>query len=520
MAKADLKTITDHIDSIIKKEKEKARGLLNRETHIYTVSYKSFARELIRQLRSVRKFSPLTDLQYAKIIIKLSKAFTKNLYDSIKSSLGDKVNFTANSKYSSEISTDAFKATLSKANHPSPFSAFQVARQVPISKLKDSVVEELFNKFNLDQDYIDYTKMSDEDLARIKNDVGNKAKKVLAPVGSKLEMHEMLSSRIYGSTRAAYKGGPLLRTEDGAVVRERGMSDLGHAKSVAVNKLILPIIAQKIIEGTIVEEIAKLSVRYSITSSVSMALKDTPKAKSFDIEVEVYDESSSQNRADGSREKKELTEKTEELKDLILKEIRNNDWANQESSPSFMKLVRSSILSSAVRIKGQNIIVKVDKSGIIPMKGSAPTTLTKNRKGTSNSRVVASGKGSQVVSEINTTRPSQSAPTQRTPNWLQLLPMINSRLTDTVAKNMKSPKLNFRTGRFAQSAKVVNVEQTSQGFPSFVFDYERDPYDVFDRTLGRNPWNTPQRDPRALVDQSVREIVREMAIGRFFTRRA
>jgi len=87
-------------------------------------------------------------------------------------------------------------------------------------------------------------------------------------------------------------------------------------------------------------------------------------------------------------------------------------------------------------------------------------------------------------------------------------------------KNMSSPRLNNRTGRFAQSARVVNVEQTREGFPSFVFDYERDPYDVFDRTLGRSPWNTPERDPRALVDVSVREIVREMAIGRFFTRRA
>lgn len=85
---------------------------------------------------------------------------------------------------------------------------------------------------------------------------------------------------------------------------------------------------------------------------------------------------------------------------------------------------------------------------------------------------------------------------------------------------MKYPSLVNRTGTFGNSAKIVNVEQTREGFPTFVFDYERDPYDVFDRTLGRSPWNTPQRDPRALVDKSVRELVREMAIGRFYTRRA
>lgn len=85
---------------------------------------------------------------------------------------------------------------------------------------------------------------------------------------------------------------------------------------------------------------------------------------------------------------------------------------------------------------------------------------------------------------------------------------------------MKAPALVNRTGTFAQSVKITNIEQTREGYPSFVFDYERDPYDVFDRIKGRAPWNTPQRDPRALVDKSVREVVREMAINRFYTRRA
>jgi hypothetical protein len=105
-------------------------------------------------------------------------------------------------------------------------------------------------------------------------------------------------------------------------------------------------------------------------------------------------------------------------------------------------------------------------------------------------------------------------------NWSRLLPVINSKLTPRVIANMRFPSLVNRTGTFANSAKVVNVEQTREGFPTFVFDYERDPYNVFDRNLGRSPWNTPERDPRALVDKSVREIVREMAIGRFYTRRA
>lgn len=111
-------------------------------------------------------------------------------------------------------------------------------------------------------------------------------------------------------------------------------------------------------------------------------------------------------------------------------------------------------------------------------------------------------------------------PTKASNNWLSLINIINQKLPKKVAQNMGAPGLVYRTGRFANSTKVVNVETTREGYPSIVFDYQRNPYDVFDRTLGRSPWNTPARDPRALVDKSVREIVRELAIGKFYTRRA
>ena len=36
---------------------------------------------------------------------------------------------------------------------------------------------------------------------------------------------------------------------------------------------------------------------------------------------------------------------------------------------------------------------------------------------------------------------------------------------------------------------------------------------------GSEPWATPERDPRKLIDGSIREIAARLAIGRFFTRR-
>jgi hypothetical protein len=299
------------------------------------------------------------------------------------------------------------------------------------------------------------------------------------------------------------------------------LSDLGHVKSLAVNKLMLPVIANAIIEGTIEKEIRSLGVKYSIRSSVQKATSGTPTSKTFEVDVEVFDESSSQNRGDASTERSRLKKSTESIKDLIFEEIMRNDWANQESSPSYAKLVKSSMLRSVSKIAvAPNIKFSGDES-LLKTISTTPTNINKTIRGNKGSKkVIASEKDSKVIPKVSTSSTRTTEPANRPPNWLRLLPMINAKLNDTVAKNMKEPRLNFRTGRFAQSARVVNVEQTPQGFPSFVFDYERDPYDVFDRTLGRSPWNTPQRDPRALVDLSVREIVREMAIGRFFTRRA
>jgi hypothetical protein len=105
-------------------------------------------------------------------------------------------------------------------------------------------------------------------------------------------------------------------------------------------------------------------------------------------------------------------------------------------------------------------------------------------------------------------------------NWNSLIRIINTKLPQKVITNMGAPGLVNRTGTFANSTKVIDIQTTKEGYPSIVFDYQRGPYDVFDKTKGKAPWNTPARDPRALVDRSVREIVREMAIGRFFTRRA
>jgi hypothetical protein len=296
-------------------------------------------------------------------------------------------------------------------------------------------------------------------------------------------------------------------SRDASVTQEslKHLFDLGHEEGTSVSERV----AQ--------EALNKFSRRNftmgqypELDTIIGLGIKtfEQPDGKSFVISV--TDESFSANRSKGTKERQDLEVVRKALASWV--DQYGTKWISQEGSRSALDIVISNILLTAKKSGA-----KVNKSKI--KKKSAPSSAkTKIVKKSKKPKML---KDVELPSNVSSKVPSTvSRSGSQRANWLQLLPIINARLSDTVAKNMQSPRLNFRTGRFAQSARVVNVEQTSKGFPSFVFDYERDPYDVFDRTLGRAPWNTPQRDPRALVDMSVREIVREMAIGRFFTRRA
>lgn len=97
-----------------------------------------------------------------------------------------------------------------------------------------------------------------------------------------------------------------------------------------------------------------------------------------------------------------------------------------------------------------------------------------------------------------------------------LLAAINRKLPQTVAKNMGTPKLNYRSGRFANSVQATDVATTPQGYPSIGYTYQLRPYQVFEPGFKQG---SAERDPRKLIDASIREIALELIVGRFYTRR-
>ncbi len=120
--------------------------------------------------------------------------------------------------------------------------------------------------------------------------------------------------------------------------------------------------------------------------------------------------------------------------------------------------------------------------------------------------------------KLKTAKKKEKAKSSAASQPLQLLGLINQKLPETVRKNMVLPRLENRTGRFADSVKVTEIAQTPKGFPSIGYTYRRNPYQVFEEGSSGN-WSNGDRDPRDLIDKSIREIAAQFAIGRFYTRR-
>ncbi len=125
----------------------------------------------------------------------------------------------------------------------------------------------------------------------------------------------------------------------------------------------------------------------------------------------------------------------------------------------------------------------------------------------------------QLGNTVKNVRPNASKADGAPAPLLSLVGLINAKLPQTVVKNMGPPGLENQTGRFASSVKVTDVMRTAQGHPSIGYTYQKNPYQVFEMTQGDPRWATPERDPRKLIDASIREIAAQLAIGRFYTRR-
>lgn len=180
-------------------------------------------------------------------------------------------------------------------------------------------------------------------------------------------------------------------------------------------------------------------------------------------------------------------------------------FASDPASPSYIDDIEQHIENSFADMPGRKVGIKKKKR----TRKAKRTSIKKDTKG---------AKGTSLSGTTKTAPVQAGKREQRKQSPINLMTLINSKLPQTVRKNMGFPALENRTGRFASSPRVVDVSQTAKGFPSVGYTYERQPYGVFEASSGSR-FADPDRDPRTLIDKSIREIAAEMVSGRLFTRR-
>jgi len=208
---------------------------------------------------------------------------------------------------------------------------------------------------------------------------------------------------------------------------------------------------------------------------------------------------------------KDLAEWKQTLEKALLKVNSSQAFAERDGSDSRVVVEKKKLIKTVkTKIKkNKNVKVVLEDTKIKQTKKASSRKKTKPiiKRGTK-----------QTIAAVGVNR-LKAQKTSSGQSTVGLLALLNARLPEEVRKNMGEPGLVNRTGRFASSVRAVDVIQTPKGFPSIGYTYRKNPYQIFEQGAGKPPWSTEQRDPRKVIESSIREVAAELLQGRFFTRR-
>lgn len=206
------------------------------------------------------------------------------------------------------------------------------------------------------------------------------------------------------------------------------------------------------------------------------------------------------------------------LRESIQHSLEKHKIVDIEGSPSIKQKAGKAIidkLKPKVKVRNRNVVVTVNSRYDAVKLGLSSTTV-----GSATDKGPKPKSASAPSGKLQKPRVKVRGGKAVLPDIRSFIGILNQRLPTKVAENMGSPRLNYRTGRFANSTRVNDIQLTSKGFPSIEYTYMRYPYEVFEFPGSGSPLALQgERDPRTLIDKSIREIMAEFAVGRFYTRR-
>lgn len=188
---------------------------------------------------------------------------------------------------------------------------------------------------------------------------------------------------------------------------------------------------------------------------------------------------------------KSLTAKIRESKDFLL---------NLVTSKSILQYTTEEVLAAM--------------KGVAPKTYSSSTTISKT---TNIQKPVVNLSAKPKHRPVNLPSGfSQKVRRTSTTSLSSLQVLLNRHLQDVISANMGDGSsrniLNYRTGRFAASAKVERLTQSKEGMITAFYSYMKNPYGTF--SDGGRQQYPKSRDPKLLISKSIREIATEAAITR------
>lgn len=318
----------------------------------------------------------------------------------------------------------------------------------------------------------------------------------------KQQAQRPLIKRLNSQIKKLNKKNKNVQRED---IKSSAFLDIGHEESSAVSKQRKRIIEQALWDFQPASKEASAFIA-TLADEVSFNISRNP-GDPIDV-IEISLESKALNRGVQAQAEKEAAGELNKALLKAAKDLGKKYWPNQEGSDSKIQRMQKQTLNMFTqdKFKSKNVKSNIKKSKI------------------SNKTSKASGKKKRIKATIQPTVTANDKVTiesfqERNQDLLSLQALLNAKLPSEIRKNMGYPRLNNRTGRFADSVRVTDINTTRKGFPSIGYTYQKQPYQVFEQGAGLAPWANERRDPRSLINATIREIASEILVGRFFTRR-
>ena len=201
-----------------------------------------------------------------------------------------------------------------------------------------------------------------------------------------------------------------------------------------------------------------------------------------------------------------------------LSNISPNYLIDLESSDSIRTFLRTHIVSILSDKKISPPKVKVKHTGVDILNSNTSKSDTLAAEIKQLSKNIAQGiqslkqenKKSSTSKKTNVTGPAAQLRTLggQFTSLVSLQNILNQSLASRIQQNMgkgdRRDILNYRSGRFAESAKVETMSQSREGMITAFYSYMRNPYATF--SFGGAQSSPATRDPKLLISKSIREI--------------